>query len=924
VKKTDCSERSPYTFLIILFLLVSSQASSQYFPNPSFEGTFPNPNFPPQNWEKCTGSPDTQPFVWDVPTEPSNGNSYVGMAWLPFWTERIWTPLLTTLKLDSCYRIRIDLAYYGEINYYGDLQTTFPIKILIRSSSSYCADGPVLWESPYIGNYNWVTHEFVVEPEEEINNITIMTYYDQVMPDEIGYILMDNIEVITPPDLDLGNDTTLCTGDTITLNAGPGFDEYLWQDGSSDSVYYATQAGVYFVEGMTYWGCSRYDTIVIEQSPIIELGEDTTICIGDTVQFSPGEGFSQYLWFNGTTDSVLQLWEVGQYLVWVSVTDSLGCTAADSLNLSIINDSTIVDLGPDTLICKGTGYTLNPGPYYEYLWQDSATTSIFIVIEPGEYSVRVLGDCGYAYDTVVVDFFPEAGLNLGPDTLVCGDVILELDAGEGFEDYLWQDGSTGQTYTVNGTGYYWVSAINEFGCQETDTIHVALSSAVVVDLGNDTTVCSGEEYVLNPGSGFASYLWQDGSSNSIFQVNSPGLYWVEVTDEMGCSGIDSVVVTLNPSPIVDLGEDTTVCSGGTVFLDPGNQFSSYLWQDNSTLPVYTVTTPGLYSVTVTNIYNCPGFDEIYVDFDSPDIELGSDTLLCLGDTIMLEPGQGYMEYLWQDSTTASMYFVTEGGIYSVMVTDEKGCTAGDAVEIEPVPKPFADLGEDTPICLGDTILLQAPEGPFTYLWNGEPGGSYLTIESGGTYALEVSNQCGTASDQVVITEYKKPEVDLGDDRILQAGDAIELDGGTGFDAYLWQDGSTGRYFLLTYENASPENPFYYVEVTDGPCKNSDTIKISLLEVKIPNVFTPNGDGVNDTFSPLEEGWSGVNRHHIEVYNRWGEMVWESDHFEAGWDGKQNGANVSDGIYFWILEIYYGEDGLAQTLKGTVTILGGNG
>jgi gliding motility-associated-like protein len=906
-------------FLLIL-VLIAAQGIGQYFYNPSFEGPFPNPNNSPPDWENCSGSPDTQPWVWDVPTEPSDGESYVGMCWLPYWVERIWTALAIPLKADSCYKIEIDLAFYDQINYYGDIQITFPMKIQIMGSTYYCTEGDVLWESPYIDHFDWQTYDFIVEPDEDINNIMIRTYYDQVMPEEIGYMLMDNIHVSTPPDLDLGNDTTICNNDSIMLYGGPGFEEYIWQDGSGDSVFYATEPGIYWLQGITDYGCSRYDTIVIEQSPDIDLGPDTTICIGDTMELSAGNGYASYLWFNGTADSTLQLWDQGQYLVWVIVTDSIGCMGVDSLHLSIIDDSTTVSLGQDTVICMNTVYELYPGVYNEYLWPDGSTDSTFVVTEPGQYWVEVLGDCGYASDTIDVQFFPEIDLDLGNDTLVCDDVILLLDAGAGFESYLWQDSSSLQTYEVATTGIYWVTVTDDNGCEATDSISIALSAAVVLDLGADTTICSGDDFILDPGD-FESYLWQDGTTSPIYPVTGPGLYWVQVTDWMGCTGADSIQIGLNPSPVVDLGSDTAICEGSILMLDPGSQYSSYLWQDNSTLPVYTVSTEGFYSVTVTNSFNCEASDEIFVSMTSPEVELGNDTILCLGDTLFLDAGAGYDSYFWQDSSETQVYPVYQGGIYSVTVTDQYNCPAQDAIEVQPVPKPVADLGEDRPLCSGETIIIDTPQGPFIYMWDGKPGGTFIEVSEGGTYAIEVSNQCGTAYDEVSITEYPDPVVDLGEDQVLQPGETIDLDAGAGFDDYLWQDGSNSRYFQVSADIINPDDPFFYVEVTLGPCKSSDTAKIEPLRVKIPNVITPNGDGFNDTFTPMEEGWSGVGKHRIRVYNRWGEEVWESEDFGAGWDAKKNGSYVAEGTYFWVLEVFYGNDQAARAFKGTLTIIG---
>jgi len=225
------------------------------------------------------------------------------------------------------------------------------------------------------------------------------------------------------------------------------------------------------------------------------------------------------------------------------------------------------------------------------------------------------------------------------------------------------------------------------------------------------------------------------------------------------------------------------------------------------------------------------------------------------------------------------------------------------------------------LCEGDTLTLTTIIGPYIYIWDGEISGAFKDITQGGTYGIEVKNQCGSATDQVYIQEYERRDINLGADQVLLPGEAIELDAGPGYDSYLWQDGSTARYFHIIAESINPTNTTYYVEAIEGPCKSSDTAIISLFKIKIPNAITPNGDGNNDEFRPFVDTWNGVNRHHIMVFNRWGEKVWESDNFEQGWDGKRNGSYVADGTYYWVLEVFYGPQDTKQTLKGTLSILG---
>ena len=112
------------------------------------------------------------------------------------------------------------------------------------------------------------------------------------------------------------------------------------------------------------------------------------------------------------------------------------------------------------------------------------------------------------------------------------------------------------------------------------------------------------------------------------------------------------------------------------------------------------------------------------------------------------------------------------------------------------------------------------------------------------------------------------------------------------------------------------------QVFDGSAYTLYNIIIEIFEVDVPNVITPNGDGMNDKFRP-GEGWSGINQHNIMVFNRWGEKVWESSDFVSGWDGKQGGKFVADGTYYWVLEVFYGTNNVKKTYKGSLTVLGSN-
>lgn len=900
-------------------------------PNPSFEGIYLQLG-PPPDWEVCefNSSPNVQPGKYSVFLPPSHGETYIGVYCRIDGTwEDLYSVLDVPLSKDSCYIFQIDMAYWPVLSF----APVDPCVVKIYGSNSTCDKTNLLWSSPPVDNQEWMTAEFMIHNSEfDITDLIIEAYWVGTVPYR-GYVLLDHIRINQTPQFELGNDTTitLCDNDSVLLDPGSGFNGYLWQNGSTNQTFTVDTTGLYWVQAFNAQGCSWTDSvyITIEEYMPMESGsiDSTMVCVGQEVTIAANilngaQPFSyEWLGLPDTTQSITVIADSTMYY-YVLVTDKCDNEFLDSIKIVALPGPDI-DIGNDTLICYGEEYVISAGGGYSaYLWQDDSQDSVFTVTGPGIFWVQVWDALGCSNsDSIQIEFYPEVVPQLGNDTVLCISDNITLDAGSGWVSILWYDGSTAQTNTVSDPGYYWVTVTDENGCTGTDTISVDLSPAVVVSLGGDTTLCFGDFYVLDPGNNFTSYLWQDGSTEPFLPIVSPGVYWVEVTDTYGCTGADTVSINFVPTPEVDLGNDTTICTGSTITLDPGNQYISYLWQDNSTLPFYMAFTTGYYSVTVTNIYDCPASDEIFVEVTSPDIDLGPDTILCIGDTMLLDPGQGYSSYLWQDNTTQTLYPVIDEGIYTVLVTDTYDCISMDTVTIEGLAKPVADLGQDKALCEGETVLLETIQGPFEYSWNGEPGDHTLEVSLGGTYTVEVSNICGAITDQVEVIEYPVPEIYLGQDQVMFEGDVIELDAGEGFDNYVWQDGSGEQYFIITESNYNTNDPYYYVEVTDGPCKNSDTTRIILFMVKIPNVFTPNGDNNNDKFLPMEDGWNGVNNHHIDIFNRWGEKVWESDDFESGWDGKRNGNYVSDGTYFWVLDVYFGESHIKQRVKGTVTLLG---
>jgi len=165
--------------------------------------------------------------------------------------------------------------------------------------------------------------------------------------------------------------------------------------------------------------------------------------------------------------------------------------------------------------------------------------------------------------------------------------------------------------------------------------------------------------------------------------SSPGDFTVQLISYFSDSTVTTHrQITVYSLPVVELGNDTVICEGNTLTLEVDEGYSSYLWQDSSTINVYHVTEDGTYWVKVTSQQGCVDSDTINVYFfDSPDVFLGNDTVLLYGDSLILDAGSGNYEYTWQDGTTNQKYTVTEAGTYWVRV-DNENCYTSDTINIE--------------------------------------------------------------------------------------------------------------------------------------------------------------------------------------------------------------------------------------------------
>jgi hypothetical protein len=358
------------------------------------------------------------------------------------------------------------------------------------------------------------------------------------------------VTVLDLPSRPWGNDTVQqCSYDSLdALNQGS---TYLWNTSQTAQIIYPQSSGTYTVDITSSDGCVNTDTVTVEffADAAAQLGPDTTFCLGLGYLLDAGTGptGTSYNWNSGSTTQQVLVTAPGVYAV--TVTTPNGCVASDSVLMNALL-APVVNLGPDRTECDS--WTLDAGNQgISYLWSTGATTQTISGVQPGTYGVTVTNANGCpATDQVVLGVGSTPTVNLGQAPILCQGQTVNLNAGNPGFNYLWSNGATTQSITVGQAGTYIVDVTDPAtNCTGSDTILVS-QSFLNVNLGPDLTLCDGESATLDAGTGPTGYLWNGGATSQTITVNQSGTYSVQVTDALGCTATDQVIVTAAPAPNV--------------------------------------------------------------------------------------------------------------------------------------------------------------------------------------------------------------------------------------------------------------------------------------------------------------------------------------------------------------------------------------
>jgi gliding motility-associated-like protein len=759
---------------------------------------------------------------------------------------------------------------------------------------------------------------------------------------------------ITSPACSGGNNGTA----SATASGGTSPYTYLWlPGGQTTTAVTGLSAGTYTCAITDKTGCTDSLKIVVTQPAALTASFSSIkniSCNGGTdgsLGTSPTGGTTpySYSWSNGATGSSNTGLTVGSYTL--TVTDSNGCTATASANISqpAVLSATI---NPINVSCNGSSTgsaTANPTggtPKYTYSWTNGATSNTATGLSAGNYTVTVTDTNGCSTTAAItITQPPPMGTVMGPNTNVkchggnTGSTEVTVSGGSPNYTYSWTGGSTNSSASGLSAGTYTVTVTDATGCSVTASTTITQPKQLKDSLVSTTQVaCSGGKTgAISVGSiggtPTYTYSWSPGGAGTSSTALSAGVYTITVTDSNGCTAMVTDTLKQPPTPKPSITGNDSVCPGGAVTLNATGG-GTYSWSTGSTTSsiLVTPTSNQTYTVTVT-LGPCSADTTFKVSmYPVPNPTITGINAICNGSSTVLT-GHGGGTYSWSNGMTTSSITVTPGSNTSYTLTVSNGRCSKDTVVNVTVnnPPPVSVTVSPNPACEGTPVTFTATGAP-SYLWSNGATTSSITVspDSSTSYTVIGSNGCAdTVKTPVTILV---PSLTACCDTTIISGDTVTINA-YGDISYVWSPSTSLSCSTCPNPVASPTvTTTYTVVSTDGNgCHTSRevTIYVECIDFTVPNIFTPNNDGRNDDFVPFytvggitHNGVGNVSSYTINIYDRWGKQVYNSNDPTKYWNGTLNNTNylVPDGVYYYIIKATCGSNNFDH--HGFVQVLGG--
>lgn len=593
----------------------------------------------------------------------------------------------------------------------------------------------------------------------------------------------------------------------------------------------------------------------------------------------------------------------------------------------------------DTIVCGKFTKMLNSNvPGKNYLWSTGARSQSINVNRGGTYWVTVTDAPCISRDTIIVTNEIIVAKFDAPLINCSENTVQFVNTSASAKNYRWNFGdpttladtsqATNPIYIYPNAGRYTATLIAKTpNCADTNTFTHTVKQNFIAKLPNDTLYCG--PFATNLKTNQINqpnrqYKWQNGDTTSNININKEGKYFVEVSD-LPCISSDTINI-INDLSVLNIGPDSVICRDSFVQFtyETKNIYKTYLWNDTTILPSVFVKKLGTYWLNTVNFNNCPSSDTItFVLYPPPRVNL-NDTLFCRNTTVTLD-GVNYSfktkletKYQWNSGQTTPQIVVGTPGMYIVTVKNRL-CTIIDTAVIDYI-KTGLELGNDTFYC-GPVNRLLTPNQNYTnYLWHdGSIIKTHLATNPGKKKVTITSIEGCIESDSVLISQYPPIDGGLGNDTAICLTSTIELKAADSMPNYTW---NTGEITQSIFVNTGGK---YKVSVKDKfGCVISDSIFIEEkadalpIEMFMPNAFTPNNDYINEYYPGNNYADPGTD-YKLQLYNRWGQKIFESDKPSIQWDGKIKGKLAPQDVYVFQVT-YIGCDAVERYFRGTFHVL----
>ncbi len=865
----------------------------------------------------------------------------------------------TTVRFNYCYRDThtVSKTVFVEVNPKPIVQ---PFPLYLSGNTILCPGGSTDLHATGGPNYTWFGPGVSGSRDSTVSVIYAGQYTvqsTQLDTNSYGCVgqfsISNTIQVTLKPQPTItASDYVICPNSSVTLTSSSSAGN-AWEGPNGPvaggSTVTVTDPGQYFTVVNDADSCGLVsNTITLYQytTPKLIAVGDTVLCPGAstllTIQANSGATVTWNAPLSGT-NPVQVITSPGTYSCSI-----VSCNITTTASITIHAGNPAAQIVPQGVLCADSSVVLEGPPgMVSYTWMpNNDTTQNITVTDSGTYTLSIVDAQGCAGTSPP---FTISKIDVNSDLLNTSLGYCHGDQIELFADtnqspngtYYWlPGGQTTPSIVVSQPGSYSLNVSDTNGCLSIGDpfiVNESDSSTTVLQVG-DSVICERDTVWLNPViQGFTSYVWMPGNISVMnYPVTETGTYALVATDSSGCvTRSDSFSVLVNDAPISGISSNGVLCADSSLVIEGIPGLTSYQWlPGNQTTPNITITQPGLYELIVTDTNGCTSVPYPYLvnQITVPVAITNSFFGFCEGDSLTLTGNPGMASYLWMPSgDTGISYTQNNSGQVSLSVVDTNGCKAMTGpVQItqSSLTTSISVNGKDT-ICEGDTALLSANNTLFnSYQWNpGNEQTQEISVYESGVYWMVAIDSAGciTTSDsiQVVVVENDLPIPTVNVDSIVCVNTPVMYAADGGGETVYWYKSLNGSPVHIgdTLVTTIETNSSYYLQTIAAPCASAFNHVVILAEEceepEVSNVFSPNGDGIND-------GWGieimGATCYEVEIYNRWGLLIYTLESNGQYWDGtiEKSGMEAPDGTYYYILN-YCDHRNVPYSQRGYITL-----